>query len=104
MPILAHMTISGHNGSVKKVRVSVLKAKLSHYLRLVRKGETITVYDRDKPVAEIVPLRQGPPRLRVTEPAPGAPNWWEVDVGPRLPPELARELLEDFLRERETER
>lgn len=104
MQALANMSISGHNRCMKKVRVAVLKAKLSHYLRLVRKGETITVYDRDKPVAEIVPIRTGPPRLKVTEPEPGAPNWWEVDVGEKLPPALARELLEDFLRERETER
>ena len=104
MPALDEMSISGHNALMKKVRVAVLKARLSHYLRLVRKGETVTVYDRDKPVAEIVPIRAKPSRLRVTEPEPGAPPWYEVDVGPKLPSGLARELMEEFLRERETER
>jgi prevent-host-death family protein len=104
MQALVEVSISGHNGFMKKVRVAVLKAKLSHYLRLVRKGETVTVYDRDKPVAEIVPIQASRPRLQITGPEPGAPNWWEVDVGEKLPPELARELLQDFLRDRETER
>jgi len=104
MQALADLSISGHNGRMKKVRVAVLKAKLSHYLRLVRKGETITVYDRDKPVAEIVPIRTGPPRLKVTEPEPGAPNWWEVDVGERFPPEKVRELMQDFYDDRNSER
>ena len=40
---------------MRKVRIADLKARLSEHLRLVRKGGTITVLDRDTPVARIVP-------------------------------------------------
>ena len=39
-----------------KVRIADLKANLSRHLRDVRGGETITVLDRDTPVARIVPI------------------------------------------------
>jgi len=37
------------------IGVEELKAKLSEYLRAVRAGREITVYDRDQPIARIVP-------------------------------------------------
>jgi prevent-host-death family protein len=40
---------------MSKVRVAELKAHLSEHLRRVRGGRTLTVYDRDTPVARIVP-------------------------------------------------
>ena len=49
----------------RAARVSELKAKLSEYLRAVRRGETITVMDRDTPVARIVPYDPGPEPLRI---------------------------------------
>lgn len=49
------MTISGHD-RVMKVKISDLKARLSAYLRRVRRGETVVVLDRATPVARIVPL------------------------------------------------
>ena len=47
------MTTCGH----RTVRIAELKARLSEYLRAVRRGETIAVMDRDTPVAQIVPIR-----------------------------------------------
>ena len=38
------------------VRIADLKARLSEYLRSVRNGGTVTVLDRDTPVARIVPI------------------------------------------------
>jgi antitoxin (DNA-binding transcriptional repressor) of toxin-antitoxin stability system len=38
-----------------KVRIADLKSRLSEHLRSVRKGRTLTVLDRDTPVAQIVP-------------------------------------------------
>lgn len=38
------------------VRVADLKARLSEHLRAVRNGGTLTVFDRDTPVARIVPF------------------------------------------------
>ena len=37
------------------VRVAVLKARLSEYLRAAREGQLVVVYDRDTPVARLVP-------------------------------------------------
>jgi prevent-host-death family protein len=57
---------------MKHVRIAELKARLSEYLRAVRRGETIAVLDRETPVAQIVPIRDRN-GLRVRKPAPGAP-------------------------------
>lgn len=40
---------------VKAVGLKVLKNKLSEYVRLAERGETVLVTDRDRVVAEIVP-------------------------------------------------
>ena len=41
---------------MKKAKIAELRNSLSRYLDHVRAGGTVTVYDRDKPIAEIVPL------------------------------------------------
>src|SRR5207247_9201595 len=66
------MTISSHNGRMKSVRIAELKSRLSEYLRAVRNGETLSVLDRETPVAQIVPVREGV-ALRIRRPVPGAP-------------------------------
>lgn len=66
------MTISSHNMTMKQVRIAELKARLSEYLRAVRRGESIAVLDRDTPVAQIVPIRERT-ALRVRKPPPGTP-------------------------------
>jgi len=57
---------------MKQVRIAELKARLSEYLRAVRRGETIAVLDRETPVAQIAPIRERA-ALRIRKPAPGAP-------------------------------
>ena len=46
------------------VRIADLKARLSEHLRTVRNGETVTVLDRDTPVARIVPYAAQPLEIR----------------------------------------
>ncbi len=41
--------------SMRAVGLKVLKNKLSEYVRLAERGETILVTDRDRVVAELVP-------------------------------------------------
>jgi len=41
---------------MKTAAVAELKNRLSHYLRIVAKGETVTVLDRGRPVAQITPI------------------------------------------------
>src|SRR3954465_4313540 len=48
-----------HVASMKTVGLKVLKNKLSEYVRAAASGETIVVTDRGRPVAEIVPPRDG---------------------------------------------
>lgn len=67
-----NLTTSGHNVTMKEVRIAELKARLSEYLRAVRRGETITVLDRETPIATIVPMRASP-KLQIRMPAPGTP-------------------------------
>ena len=38
------------------VRIADLKARLSEHLRSVRNGSTLTVLDRETPVARIIPV------------------------------------------------
>jgi prevent-host-death family protein len=41
---------------MSNVRIADLKARLSEHLRSVRNGGTVTVLDRDTPVARIIPV------------------------------------------------
>jgi antitoxin (DNA-binding transcriptional repressor) of toxin-antitoxin stability system len=45
---------------MRTVGIKVLKNKLSEYLRLVERGETVMVTDRDRVVAELRPPREVP--------------------------------------------
>jgi prevent-host-death family protein len=45
------------------VRIADLKARLSQHLRSVRNGGTVTVLDRDTPVARIIPI--GAPSVEI---------------------------------------
>lgn len=49
------MTGYDHNQVMNKVGIADLKAHLSQHLRRVRGGRTLTVLDRDTPVAQIIP-------------------------------------------------
>lgn len=46
----------GQLGQMKQAKVSELKNNLSRYLSYVRRGGIVRVYDRDRPVAELVPI------------------------------------------------
>jgi antitoxin (DNA-binding transcriptional repressor) of toxin-antitoxin stability system len=42
---------------MKRAGIAELKNRLSHYLRYVRGGEPVLVYDRDRVIARIEPVR-----------------------------------------------
>lgn len=81
---------------MKQVRIAELKAKLSEYLRAVRRGETIAVLDRETPVAQIVPVRS-PSALQVRKPVPGTPPPGRVPLPKpvKLPIDIVQLLLEE---------
>jgi prevent-host-death family protein len=73
------------------LRVAEFKAHLSAYLKTVREGGTLTIYDRDTPVARVVPVEQQPGPLPARRPtgvladlalprAPVAPGFSSLDV------------------------
>lgn len=49
---------------MKGVGIADLKARLSEHLRAVRRGKTLTVLDRETPVARIVPYAPEPIEVR----------------------------------------
>jgi prevent-host-death family protein len=87
--------------TMKSVRIAELKAKLSEYLRAVRRGETIAVLDRDTPVAQIVPVRDRS-ALRVRRPAPGTPRPNQVPLPKPL--RLNIDVVDLLLEERQPHR
>jgi prevent-host-death family protein len=76
--------MSGHE--TQGVGVAELKARLSAYLRRARRGEVVTVYDRDTPIARLIPY-EGAAQLSLSV--------RKATVGLRdvkLPPPLERDI------------
>jgi prevent-host-death family protein len=49
---------------MSEVGIADLKARLSEHLRSVRNGGTLTVLDRDTPIARIIPYAAQPLEIR----------------------------------------
>lgn len=45
-----------YNMTMIEVNVADAKARLSHYLRVAKSGERVVICERNKPVAELVPI------------------------------------------------
>lgn len=78
------MTIHDYLMVMDTVRIADLKARLSEHLRAVRRGRTLTVLDRDTPVARIVPYDGERRPLTVRPPRPGAVPLARVSLPPAL--------------------
>src|SRR5262245_60281249 len=90
------MTSYGHVMVMKHARVSELKARLSGYLARVRAGDTVVVYDRNTPIARIIPYDERADRFVVHEaqqPASHLPKARGVE--PRKAVDVVRMLRED---------
>ncbi len=66
------------------VRIAELKARLSEYLRRVRRGRALTVTDRETPIAQIIPYQARAASLTVRHPMPGAPRLATIPMPPPL--------------------
>jgi antitoxin (DNA-binding transcriptional repressor) of toxin-antitoxin stability system len=92
---------------MRSVGLKILKNKLSEYIRLAARGETVLVTDRDRVVAEIGPPREGRSEwladaelaALIRDGVLRPPLWPQGTVPPRKPvcatEELLRELDED---------
>lgn len=96
---------------MKSAKIAELKNNLSRYLDHVKAGGSVTVLERDRPVARIVPLSAAGGRRAGGEDARlaflerrgvirrgtgGLPDW----LGRRRPPRLRGSVLKDLLAER----
>jgi antitoxin (DNA-binding transcriptional repressor) of toxin-antitoxin stability system len=78
---------------MSRVRIADLKAHLSRHLRKVRGGHTLTVLDRDTPVARIVPFGAEEP-LEVRR-ATRKPSDLDLPPRPSSPTNSLTVLLQD---------
>jgi antitoxin (DNA-binding transcriptional repressor) of toxin-antitoxin stability system len=92
-----NVTTSGHHMTMKKVKIAELKSQLSRHLRAVQAGETVTVLDRETPIARIVPVDAGED-VTITPAAPGAPRLGALKL-PR-PPRLSVDVVDLLLADR----
>ena len=99
---------------MKSVGIKQLKARLSHYVRIARSGESVLVTDRDEVVAELGPVRHQLPEAgsveevldrlasegKVTRASEEKRGWSWSPKPLGLPEETVTTLLEDLRRDR----
>lgn len=95
------MASDDNHVTMSAVGIAELKAKLSHHLRAVRQGHPVTVMDRDRPIAMIIPYQRAE-ALQVRKPAPGAPSLQDVPLPPPL--DLDVDIVDLLLEERQVDR
>ncbi len=69
---------------MRTIRIADLKARLSEYLSRVRRGDVLTVLDRETSMARIMPHGDERHRLTVRHPAADAPPPHRVPLPPPL--------------------
>jgi antitoxin (DNA-binding transcriptional repressor) of toxin-antitoxin stability system len=91
------MTRVDYRMTMNGVRIADLKSRLSEHLRKVRGGSSLTILDRDTPIARIVPWKAGNGSLKVRAPLPGAPKLQHVPLPPPilLRGDIVKLLMED---------
>jgi len=113
--VLVIVTTSDYLGLMRVVGVKQLKARLSEYLREVRRGEVFLVTDRDQVVAELRPPRAAAPgaedelaaavealaeRGEVQVPRVAKAGWVWRPEGIGLAPGTAQRILDEVRAER----
>ncbi|MEK7474627.1 MAG: type II toxin-antitoxin system prevent-host-death family antitoxin [Candidatus Coatesbacteria bacterium] len=73
------------------VKIAAFKARLSHYLRQVRRGESVTLLDRETPIARVTPIERNSGALVAREPTM---KWEDI----RWPPPLKNRKRIDSLK------
>lgn len=97
---LATIAFHDYHVTMSRVGVAELKARLSEYLRAVRKGHDLTIMDRDQPIARVVPYAASG-SLVVREPTSSYGTLGEVPLPPRA--RLSVDAVELLLEDRRTD-
>lgn len=84
------------------VSIRELKSRLSHYLRLTRKGESVVITDRGVPIGRIVPVGQDLEQRLALMRETGQAQWSGHKLShrkpvakPRAPGSVAQLIVED---------
>lgn len=96
--MIASLVMHDYHVTMIGVRVADLKSRLSEHLRKVRAGRTVTVLDRNTPIARIVPYEEEGLSLTVRAPLPGTPSLKQIQLPPPL--HLCRDIVASLLEER----
>lgn len=83
-------------------KLAELKARLSEYLRRVRQGHPLTVFDRETPIARLVPYAADAAAVSIRRPAPEAGKPYHVRLPPRL--KTGVDVVELLMQERRPDR
>lgn len=83
---------------MKSVKIAEFKARLSHYLREVRRGELLTVTDREHPIVRVVPYGIGSEPVQVREPLGRYNSLRDVPIPPA--PKMAVDPVDLLLADR----
>jgi prevent-host-death family protein len=84
------------------IRIADFKSRLSEYLRQVRRGHTLTVMDRNTPIAQVIPYEGQGGMLEVRFPHPDHPKLSRISLPPPL--RLAQDVVALLLKERQVDR
>ncbi len=96
------MTISDYLLVMKTAGIADLKARLSEYLREVRRGRTLVVVDRNTPIAKLIPYSGETEVLSVRKPLRRFRSLQKVPLPPPL--KYGGDIVELLLAERQGER
>ena len=80
-----------------KIKIGEFKAKLSHYLRMVRKGRELIVTDRDQPVATVLPYVKDDADIKIIPARYGAKHRRKL---PKIRTPSNLDATEDFIQDR----
>lgn len=96
------MTSCGYHVTMNEIRIADLKSHLSEHLRKVRAGRSLTILDRDTPIARIVPWKAGEGGLKMRSPVAGAPRLQDIPLPPPL--KIRGDVVDLLLEERQGDR
>ena len=96
------MTIIDYLMVMITIRIAELKSRLSEHLHKVRRGESLTVLDRNTPIARVVPFDEKAGLLKVRLPLPHIPKLQQIPLPPPLDGD--KDIVAYLLEERQVER
>jgi len=96
------MTRYDYNMVMINIRIADFKSRLSEHLRQVRRGHTLTVMDRNTPIARVVPYAEQGGTLQVRSPQPKHPKLSRISLPPPL--RLRQDVVSLLMKERQGER